>query len=88
MLYVFKKRIVKIEIPNEKETPAEVLKMAESGSYPETLISDSFFVETQADGKGEILTKQKIVYDGSGIGKTFGYSSDIFFEKNAVEIIK
>ena len=80
MYYVYRKRITRIEIPNTTESAKEVLELAKKVAYSgdEKLISDSFFVEDQADGKGLILAKEKVISVATipaeldpTIGKTF-----------------
>ena len=75
MYYGFRKRITRIEIPNTTETPEEVLKLAKEKEFEEKLISDSFFIEEKEDGTGTIIAKEKVIYDGSELGKVLRYTS-------------
>jgi hypothetical protein len=83
MYYAYRKRVTRIEVDTSTAKNAEeVLTTAKATPYStdvakEIVISDSFFIEDQADGKGIILVKEKVISpnlpDGlePTIGKTF-----------------
>lgn len=83
MFYAYRKRISRIEIPNTATTAKEALDLAKKQLYSEKeeeekLISDTFYIETEANGEGVILEKEKIIYTTTiplslhpSLGKTF-----------------